>query len=70
MSLMLTTNGDVLVLLLDKESLVNKVHEVVSSWTGRIEQAAAQREGLPPINTRRMEFEAVKEIAEVLGVKL
>ncbi len=41
-------------------SRLNKARQKFSSWSARIEQRSMQ--GLPPVEMRRMEFEAVQDI--------
>ena len=53
---------------LRSDTPLNRARAVFSSECGRIEQADAQRRPPSPIEIRRMEFEAVKRIAEALGV--
>lgn len=48
----------------------NKARAAFSSWTGRIEQADAQRRRPSIFEIRAMEFEAVREIAAILGIRL
>jgi hypothetical protein len=55
---------------LGTRSALDKARIEFSSWSARIEQAGQQRKPLSPIEMRRMEFEAVRAIAAVLGVKL
>jgi hypothetical protein len=52
---------------LRSESSLNKARRLFSNWSGRIEQVQAQRRPISPIEMRRMEFQAVREIAEALG---
>jgi hypothetical protein len=56
--------------LLRSESPLNKARAKFSHASARIEQAGQQRIGLNPIEWRRMEFEAVGEIADALGVHI
>lgn len=56
--------------LLRGDSLWNKARAVFSSECAEIEQAGMQRRRPGPIEARRMEFEAVRRIAAVLGVTL
>jgi hypothetical protein len=56
--------------LLQNGGAFNKARIIFSGACGKIEQAGQQRSGLSPIELRRMEFEAVEEIAAVLGVSL
>jgi hypothetical protein len=46
---------------------LNRARQVFSSACGWIDQAEQQRTPLSPIALRRMEFEAVRAIAKVLG---
>lgn len=50
--------------LLRSESPLNKARAKFSGWCGRIEQEGMQRRPPGPIEIRRMEFEAVKDILE------
>jgi hypothetical protein len=54
---------------LQSGSRLNRARQQFSSASARIEQAGQQRTPLPPIEMRRMEFEAVRKIAAVLGVE-
>jgi hypothetical protein len=47
---------------------LNRARRIFSGACGRIEQAGLQRRPASPIEIRRMEFEAVRQIAEALGV--
>ena len=47
-------------------STLNSARQIFSSWAARIDQSSRQQ--LSPIEMRRMEFEAVREIAEALGI--
>jgi hypothetical protein len=47
---------------LRSDSPLNRARQKFSSACARIEQAGQQRRGLSPIEMRRMEFEAVREI--------
>lgn len=53
---------------LGSETLLNRARRVFSGHCARIEQAELQRTPFSPIELRRMEFEAVREIAAILGV--
>ena len=55
---------------LDSGSKFNQARQKFSDASARIEQASMQRSPLLPIQARRMEFEAVREIAKVLGVEV
>jgi hypothetical protein len=55
---------------LRSDTLLNKARAVLSGECGRIEQAGMQRRSAGPIEMRRMEFEAVRKIAAVLGVEV
>ena len=55
---------------LRNDSRLNRARLVFSSQCGRIDQAGRQRKPLTPIELRRMEFEAIQNIAVALGVKL
>ena len=50
-------------------SLLNKARQKFSFWSGRIDQAQRQRVPLSPVELRRMELQAVEDIAATLGVK-
>lgn len=63
------TDAEIMAALATDEP-INRARRIFSSWRGRIEQAGMQREPLPPVTLRRMEFEAVKAIAATLDVKL
>lgn len=52
--------------LLQSDCSLNKARQVFSSYCGRLEQAQAQRNGLTPIEWRKMEFEAVEAITKAL----
>lgn len=60
------TDDEVMALLRSADPL-NKARMVFSSWAAKIEQARQQREPLPPVEMRRMEFEAVEKIASMLA---
>jgi hypothetical protein len=49
---------------LESDSPLNQARQKFSYWSARIEQAGQQRRALSPIAMRRMEFEAVKDIAK------
>ena len=51
---------------LRNDTPLNRARRVFSSFCARIEQAGAQRKPLDPIEWRRMEFEAVAQIAAAL----
>lgn len=53
--------------LLRGDSVLNKARQVFSGAAVSIEQAGQQRGGLPPIEMRRLEFEAVDRIAAALS---
>lgn len=55
---------------LRSDSNLNRARQVFSSQCGLIDQAAHQKRSITPIELRRMEFEAVQNIAIALGVKL
>ena len=63
------TDGQVITELRTTSSL-NRARRQFSNWSGKIEQAGAQRKPLTPIEMRRMEFDAVRAIAKELGVEL
>jgi len=52
------------------DTQLNRARQIFSGACAAIEQAAAQRRPAGPIEIRRMEFEAVRKIAEALGVQL
>lgn len=54
--------------MLREEGPLQAARRIFSSRSARIEQAHAQRRPPSPIEVRRMEFEAVAEIAEALGL--
>lgn len=49
-------------------SPLNRARQKFSSAAARIEQAGQQRKPPCPIEVKRMEFEAVREIVEALGL--
>lgn len=51
-------------------TLLNKARQVFVSECGRLEQAGMQRNSPAPIERKRMEFDAIKNIASTLGVDL
>lgn len=55
---------------LTSNSKWNNARKAFSSWSGRIEQAQAQRTPLSPVEMRKMEFAAVSDIASILGVSV
>jgi hypothetical protein len=63
------TDGEVLAEL-RTDSVLNRARRALSSHCGRIEHAQAQRSPPSPVDVRRMEFDAVREIASLLGVEL
>ena len=52
------------------DGMLNKVRAAFSGECARMEQAGMQRERPTPVEIRRMEFEAARRIAAVLGVTL
>lgn len=54
---------------LRSDSTLNRARAVFSAQCGRIDQAYQQK-SITPIELRRLEFEAVQNIAIALGVKL
>ena len=54
---------------LRSDSVLNKARSAFSGWSGKIEQAMAQRRPISPIEMRRMEFEAVKVIRDILEAR-
>ena len=52
------------------DSKLNRARSMFSSELGKIEQASKQLYPLEPIELRRMEFNAVLEIAKVFGVEI
>lgn len=63
------TDVEVIAALRDDCSTRNRARQQFSSWSAKIEQAWQQRKPLSPIELRRMEFEAVDEIAAALRLK-
>lgn len=61
------TDAEVMAALTSDDPLA-RARRVFSSESARIEQACAQRRLPSPIELRRMEFDAVRRIAEALGV--
>ena len=59
------TDKEVMELMMDVRSPLNKARQVFSFSMAAIEQAESQRKSLSPIERRRMEFEAVEKILEV-----
>jgi hypothetical protein len=59
------TDAEVMALL-RSDSPLNKARMVFSSASASIEQAGQQRDPLPPVEMRRLEFEAVEKIASML----
>jgi hypothetical protein len=55
---------------LGSHTQLDHARQIFSSECARIEQAGMQRQPLKPIDMRRMEFEAVRKIAAVFGVKI
>jgi hypothetical protein len=55
---------------LGSKSLLNRARLAFYHASARIEQSELQRRPVGPIERRRMEFEAVREIAVILGVDL
>lgn len=56
--------------LLKGTAPINNARREFSNACGLIDQAGYQPGGLPPIEMRRMEFEAVMRIAASLGVSV
>ena len=54
---------------LRSSSPLNKARKVFSSWSAKIEHASIHSTPIDPIEWRRMEFQAVAEIAGALGLK-
>lgn len=54
--------------LLQGTSPLNNARRQFSNWSAKIEQAGQQRKPLDPATMRRMEFEAVIDIAKALGL--
>lgn len=52
---------------LRSDSPLNRARQLFSSWRARIEHAMAQRKPISPVEMRKMEFQAVREIATALG---
>lgn len=61
---------DEVMTLLKGDTPLNRARRVFSGEVGRIEQAWQQRVIPTPVQSKRMEFEAVKKIAAELGVDL
>ena len=57
-------------LYLGKETPLNKARQLYHSLHAATEQADSQGGGLLPIEIRRREFYAVKQIAAIFGVRL
>jgi hypothetical protein len=55
--------------LLGSGAPIDNARQLFSSWSARLEQAGQQYRPIPAIEMRRMEFEAVKEIARALEGK-
>lgn len=55
---------------LKSDSPLNRARQKFSSAAARIEQAGQQRKPPSPVDIRRMEFEAVREIVEALGLQM
>lgn len=53
-----------------RDSKLNRARRVYAASIARLEHAMMQRRRPGPIEMRRMEFEIVKQIAEVLEAKL
>lgn len=68
--LYMTDNEVLQTLKKGSDSRLNRARSAFSSEMGKIEQASVQRHSLPPIELRRMEFNAVRKIAEILGVEI
>jgi hypothetical protein len=67
---MKTMTDDEVIKEMQSTSALNHARRQFSNWSGKIEQAGAQRKPLSPIDMRRMEFDAVCAIAKELGVTL
>jgi hypothetical protein len=52
------------------DTALNRARQVFSAQAARMEQQGMQRWAPGPVEMRRMEFEAVRKIAEALGVSL
>ena len=63
------TNKEV-VELMQGNSVLNEARKILSSEIGRMEQAGQQSTLQSIFDVRRMEFDAVRKIAKVLGVEL
>ena len=55
---------------LRSDSPLNRARQKFSSAAARIEQEGAQRRPASPIEVRAMEFQAVREIVEALGLQM
>lgn len=62
------TNDEIMTIL-RSDTKLNKARQVFSNASARIEQAGLQRSRPGPIELRRMEIEAVREILAVYGVE-
>lgn len=58
---------DECIALLRGNSRLNQARQVFSSYSARIEQAQAQRKPLSPVEMRKLEFEAVEKITEIIN---
>jgi hypothetical protein len=63
------TNAEILAEM-KSDSLLSRARVVFASEWARIEQAGSQRRRPSIFEVRQMEFEAVRKIAEVLGVEV
>lgn len=55
---------------LRSDTKFNRARQKFSSWSGKIDQAQLQSRALSPVELRKMEFQAVREIAKELGLEL
>jgi hypothetical protein len=49
---------------MQRDTRINRVRKMFSGWSAKIEQAGQQRTPLSPIERRRMEFLAAKELID------
>jgi hypothetical protein len=61
------TNAEIMAAL-RSDTPLNRARKIFSSYAAKLEQAAAQREPIGPIEARGLEFEAVRKIAAALGI--
>lgn len=61
-------DSEALTVLGNRRSTWDKARQVFYAECARLEQAGMQSDPPSPLERRKMEFEAVRKIAEVLGV--